>query len=161
VGSAVQPNYGGWIRPTIHLRGEGEKEDAQPFAKIEGPLCFGGWSEMCCNFQFFVSQFMSPTKAGDVALITKKKPASLAAAFVELASDADVYSIVFNESANLTASQKITILAGQLLADYMFFDGNTEKCSQDDSAVYCYCCYFSCIGKLCPIYIAIPKNSGG
>ncbi len=104
---------------------------------------------------------MSPTKAGDVALITKKKPASLAAAFVELASDADVYSIVFNKSANLTASQKVTILAGQLLADYMFFDGNTEKCSQDDNARYCYCCYFSCIGKLCPIYIAIPRNRAG
>jgi hypothetical protein len=160
IGSATQPNYGGFVTPTLHLRGEGQKEDAEPFAKIEGPCCFGGWSEMCCNFQFFVSKFTSDKKSGDIAMIEKKKPASAAGALIELMSDADVYTIKFNESANLTPSQKVTILAGQLLADYMFFDGNTEKCSQDDNAVYCYCCYFSCIGAICPIYIAIPKNSG-
>lgn len=156
IGKVDQPNYGGWFTPTLHLR---DKQDEQPFGKIEGPCFFGGWSECCCDFQFFVSKFQSEKKSGDLGLITKKKPGSLAAAFVELASDADVYTIKFNEQAGLTPSQKVTILAGQLLADYMFFDGNTEKCSQDDNAVYCYCCYFTCIGALCPIYIAIPKNS--
>lgn len=77
----------------------------------------------------------------------------------ELVSDADVYSIEFKDT-QLDASKKATVLMGLLLADYMFFDGNTEKCSQDDSAVYCYCCYFSCLGKICPVYIAIPKNNG-
>eukprot|EP00981_Chlorochromonas_danica_P001722 scaffold369_cov177-Ochromonas_danica.AAC.55 len=160
IGSAIQPNFGGCLTPTLHLRGgESVGETAEPYGKIEGPCCFGGWSEMCCNFNFQVSSFNGPAKAGDLGLITKRKPASLAGAFVELASDADVYTIQFNDKADLTPSQKITILAGQVLADYMFFDGNTEKCSQDDNFVYCYCCYFSCIGAICPIYICIPKKS--
>lgn len=37
--------------------------------------------------------------------------------------------------------------------------GNTEKCSQDDNAIYCYCCYYSFIGMICPCYIAIPKGN--
>jgi hypothetical protein len=36
--------------------------------------------------------------------------------------------------------------------------GNTEKCSQDDDFVYCYCCYYSLMGAVCPCYIAIPKK---
>jgi hypothetical protein len=36
--------------------------------------------------------------------------------------------------------------------------GNTEKCSQDDNFIYCYCCYYSLLGAVCPCYIAIPKN---
>jgi hypothetical protein len=42
----------------------------------------------------------------------------------------------------------------------LFGTGNTEKCSQDDNFVYCYCCYFSLIGAICPVYVAIPKNTG-
>lgn len=159
IGSVIQPNFGGWVIPTLEMRGEGQDETATPFGKIEGPCCFGGWSEMCCDFRFTVSNFASPSKTGDLAFIIKKKPQSLAGGLRQLFSDADVYHIEFNGGANLTASQKATVLAGQLLADYMFFDGNTEKCKNTDDAIYCYCCYFSCIGYLCPIYIAIPKNS--
>jgi hypothetical protein len=39
--------------------------------------------------------------------------------------------------------------------------GNTEKCSQDDDFVYCYCCYYSLMGAVCPCYIAIPKKIQG
>jgi hypothetical protein len=160
IGSVIQPVYGGWFTPTLHLRGEGALDTDVPFGKIEGPCFFGGWSECCCDFQFQTSHFNSAKRTGDVALITKKKPASLAGAFVELFSDADVYTIKFNEEAKLSAAEKTTVMAGQLLADYMFFDGNTEKCSQDEDAIYCYCCYYSCIGAICPCYIAIPKNAG-
>lgn len=122
LGSAIQPNYGGCCIPTIHLRGKGADTD-EPFGKVEGPFFFGGWSEMCCNFKFYTSFFNSKTKAGDMAIITKKKPASLTGAFVELFTDADVYGIEFKEDAKMTAEQKITVLTAQLLADYMFFDG--------------------------------------
>eukprot|EP01038_Epipyxis_sp_PR26KG_P016529 gene16529-22562_t len=160
IGSAVQPLYGGWTLPTIHLRADGQQDSDVPFGKVEGPCFFGGWSEMCCDFKFYTSYFNSPTHAGDLAFITKKKPQSLAGAFTELMTNSDVYTIQFNEKASLTAGQKATILTAQILADYMFFDGNTEKCKDTDGAVICYCCYFSCVGKLCPCYVAIPKNAG-
>jgi len=122
IGSAIQPLYGGCCIPTLHLRGKGADTD-EPYGKVEGPCFFGGWSEMCCEFRFFTSSFNSPTKTGDLAIITKKKPSSLAAAFVELVSDSDVYGIEFKPDAKLTNEQKIGILSAQLLADYMFFDG--------------------------------------
>lgn len=161
IGAAIQPVFGGWIRPTIHLYAHEPNEvTADPFGKIEGPCFFGGWSEMCCTFTFFTSFFNSPSKAGDVAIIKKKRPKSIAGALRELFTESDVYTIEFNQAAKLTAPQKSSIIAGQLLADYMFFDGNTEKCSQDDNFVYCYCFYCNIIGALIPCYIAIPKRYG-
>lgn len=156
IGSAIQPVFGGWCGPTIHLRGEKQADTEQPFGKIEGPCCFGGWSEMCFDFKFFTSWFNSPTKTGDVALITKKKPTSLAAGVRELMSDSDVYTIQFGNDNKLSASQKISVLAGQVLADYMYFDGNTEKCKVVDDGIYCYFFYCSVIGCLWPCYICIP-----
>ena len=111
-------SYGGWCTPTLHLFDN--QSTAEPFGKIEGPCCFGGWSDMCFSFKFFTSYFKSPKKTGDVALITKKKPSSAADAVVQLFTDASVFTINFNESARLTASQKTSVLAGQLLADYMW-----------------------------------------
>mmetsp|Transcript_29289 Transcript_29289/g.58454 ORF Transcript_29289/g.58454 Transcript_29289/m.58454 type:complete len:384 (+) Transcript_29289:58-1209(+) len=161
IGSVMQPLYGGICTPTLHLRGKGAADTDEPFGKVEGPCFFGGWSEMCCEFRFFTSLFNSKTKEGDVAMIIKKKPASLAGAAIELMSDADVYGIEFVEGAQLTGEQKISVLTAQLLADYMYFDGNTEKCSQDDDFIYCYLCYYSFFGAICPCYIAIPKKMGG
>lgn len=161
LGSAIQPTYGGCCIPTLHLRGKGQADTDEPYGKIQGPCFFGGWSEMCFSFNFYASFFNSKDKEGDMGKIVKKRPTSLTAAFVELATDADVYGIEFKESANLNAEQKLGILTAQLLADYMFFDGNTEKCSQDDDFIYCYCCYYSFIGMICPCYIAIPKKVQG
>jgi hypothetical protein len=157
IGSVVQPIFGGINLPTLHLKSPQEPE---PYAKVEGPCFFGGWSEMCCNFKFAVSSMNNPTRSADLATIVKKRPNTLMGAVRELFSEADVYSIQFNGDAKLDASKKATVLAAQLLADYMWFDGNTEKCKNTDEAIYCYCCYFSCIGMICPVYIAIPKNSG-
>ncbi len=91
-------------------------------------------------------------------MITKQRPQSGAGIFVEMFSNADNYTIEFNPQGNLTAEQKATILAGQLLADYMFFDGNTEKCNSDDSGVTCYFWYCSIIGAIIPCCIYIPKS---
>lgn len=155
IGSAIQPNYGGYCTPTIHLS---TPKDPQPFGKIQGPCFFGGWSEVCCNFKFYVSRFDSRHREGDLGVIIKKKPSSFGGLIREVLTDADVYSIEFNPEAGLDSSEKATILAGQLLADYMLFDGNTEKCKDTDSAVICYCCFYSFFGQICPVYIAIPKG---
>jgi hypothetical protein len=98
------------------------------------------------------------SQSGDLALITKQRPASAAAAFAEAFSEADNYSIEFNPAAGLTPAQKATILAGQLLADYMYFDGNTEKCRVDNDGITIYCFYCSIIGCLCPCCIHIPRQ---
>lgn len=161
IASALQPIYAGYFTPTIHLR-TGQSKDQDPFAKIEGPFCFGGWSEMCCDFKFYTSFFASETKKGDVALITKQKPGSVGMAITELMSNSDNYSIQFNlnPQRKLTAAEKASVVAGQILADYMYFDGSTEKCSEDENAVYCNLWYCSCIGCLWPCSIIIPKNKG-
>ena len=93
-------------------------------------------------------------------MIKKKKPSSFGAAITELATDADVYSIEFNPSAQtLSAEQKITVFTGQLLADYMLFDGNTEKFDEDADNWNCYLCYCSVFGRVCPCTFSSPKNS--
>ncbi len=161
IGKVTQPIFGGYCHPELHL----QTADSQtPFAKMTGPCFFGGWSECCCNFPFPLTSFDNKETQGDLGVVTKQKPTSLAGAVRELMSEADVYSLAFGnmnkdgQSIPLTAAQKATTLASQLLMDYMIFEGNTEKCSEDDNAWYCYCCYFMCLGALCPIYIAIPKN---
>lgn len=157
IGSVIQPNFGGWCWPTLHVRTNAD-DNSEPFAKVQGPFCFGGWSEMCCDFQFFVDNFKSESKTGDLALITKKKPASLMGAVKELVSDADNYTLAFNPAANMDAAQKASILTAQLFADYMWFDGNTEKCRDSQEAIYCYCWYCNVIGKICPCVLIIPKK---
>ena len=158
LGEVQQPCGGGGCHPTLHLLENGQEK---PYGRIDGPYCFGGWLEMCVSFRFATSYFDSPYKAGDIADIIKQKPIGLSGAFRELMSEADTYQIKFHPDAvqKLSPARKITVVGAQLLADYMFFDGNTEKCKHDDSGTTCYCWYCSCIGWLAPCYIFIP-NSG-
>lgn len=158
LGSVHQPTYGGWCTPTLHLREAGAMTD-KPYGKVEGPLCFGGWSEFCCDFKFFVSNMDSKKKSGDLALITKKKPVGLSGAAADLFTNADVYTVQFDPNAKLTPEQKVTMLGSQLLADYMFFDGNTQKCEIDSKGnIWCYIFYCSCIGLLVPCKFMIPTG---
>ncbi|KAJ1420981.1 hypothetical protein B484DRAFT_452932 [Ochromonadaceae sp. CCMP2298] len=157
IGSVIQPTWGGCCIPTLHIRDGGKQDTEEPDAKIQGPCIFGGWSEMCCTFNFWVSTFNGKNKSGDLAVIKKLKPQSMGGAITELTSESDFYSIDFKEE-SLKTHQKVNILAGQLLADYMFFDGNTEKCDSDENFIYCYCFYCSILGWLRPCYIAIPKK---
>jgi hypothetical protein len=63
-----------------------------------------------------------------------------------------------NTQVFLTPSQKLTIVSAQILADYLYFNGNTEMCKNDKDAVYCYFCYFSIFGCFTPCYICLPKQ---
>ena len=108
----------------MHVRvGESLDMEREPWGKIEGPRIFGGWSEFCCDFLFTVSSYGSPSRTGDLASIVKIRPRTFAQGAVDLFTEAVNYSIEFNPEAKLTATQKISILTGQLLADYMYFDG--------------------------------------
>lgn len=153
IGAAHQPRYGGGLAPTLVLTGGG-KEAGEAFGKMEGPCCFGGWSEVCCAFSFFVSMVDSPSKTGDLAMISKRDAETVSAdAFSEM------YTIRFDQHAQLTAAQKMTIVAGQLLADYSFFAGNADKCAPQAGrgCTVCRCCYVGCLGAVCPFYFCWPS----
>jgi hypothetical protein len=62
------------------------------------------------------------------------------------------------ESIFVTPSQKLTIISAQILADYLYFNGNTEMCKNDIDALYCYYCYCSTFGCMIPWYCCFPKQ---
>ena len=130
--------------PTMMV-GTGTSDNA-PFAKVQGPSCFGGCSEFCCDFHFKVSKPESAAKTGDLADIVKKKPSSLAGGFKELITDADVFELSFKDP-NLTPEQKATLLGTLLLTDYTYFEqGENDKCGVDEEGKFyinlcnCYFC---------------------
>jgi len=158
IGSIIQPILGGCCIPYLLLRTGSDA--SEPFAKLAGPCFFGGWSEMCCDFRFNVSKPTSDRSSGDIAIITKRRPKTVTAAVTTLCcnNEMDVYSIEFKPDPSITTEQKVTVLSSQILLDYMIFNGQTEKCSQDDSAIYCHLCFCSIIGLLVPCTIVIPKQ---
>jgi hypothetical protein len=167
IGSVTQPIFAGWCHPLLEIREgnnvqpQGKDTTVAPFAKLEGPCFFGGWSECCCDFNFPLSRFTSDSSVGDLGAVVKKKPDSVGGLIRDaLTGDNSVYSIQFDENAQLTAAQKSTVLAAQILYDYMLFDGATEKCDQDENAVYCYLCYCQLVGCLVPCKLIIPKKAG-
>jgi len=159
IGSSKVPCLGGHCHPTLHLR---EGTNDAPWAKLEGPMCFGGCSELCCDFSFPVSRFDSDSHAGDIAELTKRAPRGIAAAAKEMFSDADVFTVSFKDK-NLTPEQKALILGNQLLVDYMFFErGEQDKCGSldDGSGFFINCCNCYFYGIVCPCKINIKTGSG-
>jgi hypothetical protein len=145
------PCLGGHCTPTLHLSREPFPTE-NVFGKIQGPTCFGGCSELCCDFEFPISRFSSEDKVGDVARITKRRPRGGFAAMRELFSQNDVFTIEFTDK-GLSPEDKALILGNQLLLDFMFFEGGeNEMCGQTEDRKGCYilCCNWYCYGVLCP-----------
>ena len=156
------PCLGGHCTPTVHLSDQPFPNE-NSWGKIEGPTCFAGCSELCCDFHFPVSKFGSKKKAGDLALIKKRRPRGIAAGLRELVSDADVFTIEFKDK-SLTPEQKAVILGNQILMDFMFFEGEEQdKCGPTADGSGCYIllcnCYF--YGVLCPCKLVCKKGEGG
>jgi hypothetical protein len=132
VGFATQPSWGGGFVPTLNVmeRANGGANAANVWnalAKVEGPTCFGGCSELCFSSKFGVSKFSAgqvdaAVKSADLATIVKRKPHDLAGAMREAATDADLYTLQLNPAANLAPQQKAILLASLVLSDYMFFE---------------------------------------
>jgi hypothetical protein len=150
IGSATVPVMSAFFSPTLHVMERGGLDG--PFAKVEGPMCFGGLSECCCSFNFPVSQFNGPSKAGDIAKITKQKPKSFGAAIREGISSADLYTIEFDGGKQVTPEQKALLLSSLLLNDYTYFEGPQDMCGTDPNDGQCYLnfCNCYCCGVLCP-----------
>ena len=154
------PCLGGHCTPTLHLSREPFPTE-NVFGKIQGPTCFGGCSELCCDFEFPVSRFSSEDKIGDVAKITKRAPRGGFAAMRELFSQNDVFTIEFTDK-SLTPEDKALILGNQLLLDFMFFEGGeNEMCgpTEDRKGCYILLCNWYCYGVLCPCKLVFKKQN--
>jgi len=156
LGSVKQPYLAGGCFPALELRGERSQVTDTPFAKLEGPYCFGGITECCFSYNFWVSSFAGPSKSGDMAVITKEKPQGLTG-LINLAGNAETYRINFSADKQWTPAQKATVVASQILIDYMFFDGSTSWCEDKPQGTQINFCYSSCCGCLIPWSIIIPK----
>eukprot|EP00662_Eupelagonemidae_sp_cell21_P029905 gene29905-52547_t len=95
---------------------------------------------MCCDQNFPVSR--ESGKAGDVAMIVKEKPESMAEAMKELMTDSDLFTLTFVDP-GLSPVQKTILMGSVLLIDYMFFETNQafecDPVSQKCEVVCCYC----------------------
>jgi len=160
IGHGVVPFLGGHCTPTLHLKKN--TSDDTPWAKLQGPMCFGGCSELCCDFKFPISRFEGDDKLGDIAVIKKRRPRGGFAVGRELFTDADVFTIAFKDK-SLTPEEKALILGNQLLLDYMFFEkGEQDKCGATDDGKGCYInlCNIFCYGCVCPCKIVCKKQGG-
>ncbi len=109
---------------------------------------------MYFSSKFFASAYSSPDKTGDIAIITKELRPMTTGVGEHIQLGRDIYSIGFQSNVS-SITQKITILGALLLADYKFLDGTTPNAS-DVSRGKCICCYYTCIGVLCPVWCCIP-----
>lgn len=140
--SASQPICGGGCSPQINMYDQA----GSFFARLQGPCCFGGYSDLCRSYQFPVSGANSAEYAADVAMVTKRRPASWAAAYAQTYTNADNFTVEFSPNAQLDNVQKLSILSMQLLATYTLFE--TTKPSPNHNHV-CYCSVFGCLIPVC------------
>ena len=163
------PIGGGGCTPTIELferQAPGvitaETMDAtmgQPFGVVEGPMCFGGCADFCCDTKFTIGN--SPG-AADVASIIKKKPEDCSGWCRACCTPADTYDLKLTESGKEWAPEKkAMMLANMIHLDYMFFENDkfpvTCEMTEDQTLwITILCCLCYCYGCLIPIQCSIP-----
>jgi hypothetical protein len=127
---------------------------------------FGQRPVLCCSLCFFAGTRRNIKYIGEIGSTFEQVDVKAADAVSDF-DDAGVDKITtqeydFNETEVerifITPSQKLTILSAQILADYLYFNGNTEMCKNDIDALYCYYCYCSVFGCINPCYICLPKQ---
>mmetsp|Transcript_19408 Transcript_19408/g.40513 ORF Transcript_19408/g.40513 Transcript_19408/m.40513 type:complete len:396 (-) Transcript_19408:285-1472(-) len=125
---------------------------------ITGPTFFGGCSELCCRSSFPVTN----SKGENAGQITKMPPRNFCSCLDEIATDSDTYIVDFSEGS--CPEDKAAILASAILADYMFFEGDSGMCRRDPvrpskikcTLIECYCC-----GCVCPFNLELDNSGGG
>jgi len=156
------------MTPTINVMERLDNEGAKwgSMAKIEGPTCFGGCSELCCETNWPVSSlkaddFNNKLMVGDFAIITKKKPNGLGAAIQEAMTDSDTYTIEFKPGVSLAPQQKALMLASLIQIDFMFFEKDNGMCKSEDGKIKItlFECY--CNGCTIPCNLEFGGNNGG
>eukprot|EP00217_Crustomastix_stigmatica_P003852 CAMPEP_0183790614 /NCGR_PEP_ID=MMETSP0803_2-20130417/1218_1 /TAXON_ID=195967 /ORGANISM="Crustomastix stigmata, Strain CCMP3273" /LENGTH=302 /DNA_ID=CAMNT_0026034855 /DNA_START=49 /DNA_END=957 /DNA_ORIENTATION=- len=155
IGHSKVPVGGGGLTPTVQIMDRGYSQD-EPLAVMQGPTCFGGCSEMCCDFNFFIDKVPSGTtdykalKVGNMAKITKCKPKGFGGAMREMLSDADTFTLEITDP-SVTPQQKASLISSLVHIDYMFFEKNIDMCGVDgNGAFFINLCNCYCVGCLCP-----------
>ncbi|GMI17895.1 hypothetical protein TrLO_g1388 [Triparma laevis f. longispina] len=126
---------------------------------INGPMCFGGCVELCCESNWIISDKKSKSEDGR---IIKQKPASMKDALREMATDADLYRLDF--TVGMGNAAKAALITSTLLLDYMFFERDMGVCKPtvgegglgcSTTLFNCYCC-----GCICPCTCSTGNNDG-
>jgi len=121
------PIGGGGCTPTVELferQAPGvitaETMDAtmgQPFGVVEGPMCFGGCADLCCDTNFQVS---SAPGAADIADIIKKKPVGCGEWCKACCTPADTYDLKMKDGGKAwSPEKKAAIIAEMIHMDFM------------------------------------------
>jgi len=159
------PIGGGGCTPTIETfqiapGDAGDKlnvEGKKPIYVVEGPTCFGGCYDFCCNTTFTIG-----TEAGkaDLVEIVKQKPDDCDTCCRACCSTADIYNFHVKEGAMIDKQHKAMMIGSMVHLDYMFFERDrfpvTCEREGDTTWVTILCCLCYCYGCLCPCKLAIP-----
>jgi hypothetical protein len=152
VGRLRQPLCGGCFTPTLHVYGEDDEggQAAAPVGYITGPCCcIGG----CYSSNFNVTS----SSGAPIASIRRLGAASGNGLSRSLFTDADRYRVQFASGGpadELEPLQKLVVLSGALMLDYMFFEGETAATfSAEQWPPKCSfkCCDLYCCGCLLPL----------
>jgi hypothetical protein len=156
------PIGGGGCTPTVEVfkmaaPGTVTTNDLTPAFLVEGPTCFGGLYDWCCDTSFFVSS--AKGAKGDMATITKMKPHDCATCCRAMCTTADIYELQFPNQ-QVAPDNKAIILGEMVHLDYMFFENDrfpiTCEKQGDTTYITILFCLCYCYGCLCPIKCVIP-----
>jgi len=162
----IVPIGGGGCTPTVEIfEGPPGQAPETPMAVVEGPMCFGGIKDWCCDTEFVISR--EAGGQGDVAKISKRKPHDLSSCCKAACSTADTYDVALTDPT--TSNKMKSLILGELVhVDYMFFEEDrfpiTCEKQGDTNYLTILCCLCYCYGCLCPCKCSIPcseKNGGG
>jgi len=134
---ARTPCLSGCLHPELEIL----NRDGTVNGTLSGPgCCLGGLVEVCLDSEFNFWQGMSKT-----GKIVKTQPQNLHGRLLQVAGDADTYTIEF--PLNATTAQKAGLLASSLLVDYLYFErGPPVQCNLFDRSCSCFCmgCVIPC-----------------
>ena len=125
-----------------------------PAMTINGPQCFGGCSELCCDSKFEAKN-AKDEYAGEV---TKLAPKTCGDACAEMFTDSDKYFVQFGD--DQSPDDKAALLTSAFLIDFMFFERDNGMCTVKPDACYATCCLCYCCGCLVPFNCYCPKQQG-
>lgn len=153
------PIGGGGCTPTVNIfqippGAVPVDEKMAPAAVVEGPTCFGGLYDFCCNTTFYVST--QPGKSGDLATIVKKKPGDCNECCRAVCSTADIYDMHIAEGSVISPTQKALLMGELVHLDFMFFEQDRfpvtceRGVDQKSTIITCLFCLCYCYGCLIP-----------
>ena len=156
---ATVPIMGGGCTPTVNVMRRGAAQEMEQFAVIEGPTCFGGCMDLCCNTEFKVSR--GKGKAGDLAVISKQKPDGFMELLIAMCTPVDKYQLHFTDNHGLHPTEKAAIMSEMVHLDFLFFEAEQPLCEYKAEEKMCYIllCTCYCFGCLCPIKMCCGGSS--